>query len=526
MSQLISPMVSVNTTNISQNYKDDSFSEMKNYLIILEKNLKDKEIEISNLQIKISNLEQNKLIQTKELEKQNSLLIELTNSLEKLKDQNKQFQNKINELESDNRNLTYSNIELNQKNKSLNTIKESIKNNNNNNIISNSQFIELSNKLDEMEIIKKQLEFENTKLINRLNQLEIEYNEEIKLINKIKNSETQQLQKTISSLEKELNENIKKNTSIEKSKLLKEENQFSSHFIIEQISSFEKKIKNLNEEVFTLKKENKNMKNKLKENSIEIDYKDKIIQELKLKVNDSEAIFHQKINELTINNNGYIIEAKESQNEIGKLIYEKDKLIKENNELKNNIQKFNIRLKETNVLFEEKTKSFNNVLNLYNNKLNEYKGKIQQLKIKINELYKEKQEQSKKIDLLNEENNKFLKKQIIKNNNKNKVANSTTRSFLKKNIYNSFKNMNNNINGMNIHSKSLTEPSYISSNIINNDNFIIKAYNDIENNGNIISNDSKYISQNKILNDFKNVLNKVETLQKMDNLKLNKDDEI
>ena len=63
MSQLISPMVSVNTTNISQNYKDDSFSEMKNYLIILEKNLKDKEIEISNLQIKISNLEQNKLIQ-------------------------------------------------------------------------------------------------------------------------------------------------------------------------------------------------------------------------------------------------------------------------------------------------------------------------------------------------------------------------------------------------------------------------------------------------------------------------------
>ena len=210
MSQLISPMVSVNTTNISQNYKDDSFSEMKNYLIILEKNLKDKEIEISNLQIKISNLEQNKLIQTKELEKQNSLLIELTNSLEKLKDQNKQFQNKINELESDNRNLTYSNIELNQKNKSLNTIKESIKNNNNNNIISNSQFIELSNKLDEMEIIKKQLEFENTKLINRLNQLEIEYNEEIKLINKIKNSETQQLQKTISSLEKELNENIKK----------------------------------------------------------------------------------------------------------------------------------------------------------------------------------------------------------------------------------------------------------------------------------------------------------------------------
>ena len=101
MSQLISPMITANTTNISQNYKDDSFSEMKNYLITIEKNLKDKDIEISNLQIKISNLELNKLNQSKELDKQNSLLIELTNSLENLKDKNKQFQNKIIELESE-----------------------------------------------------------------------------------------------------------------------------------------------------------------------------------------------------------------------------------------------------------------------------------------------------------------------------------------------------------------------------------------------------------------------------------------
>ena len=80
--------------------------------------------------------------------------------------------------------------------------------------------------------------------------------------------------------------------------------------------------------------------------------------------------------------------------------------------------------------------------------------------------------------------------------------------------------MNKYINEMNIHSKSLTEPNKIPSNIMDNEKNITKVYNDTKNNGNNISNDSDYISQNKILNDFKNILNKVETLQKNDNLKI------
>ena len=164
------------------------------------------------------------------------------------------------------------------------------------------------------------------------------------------------------------------------------------------------------------------------------------------------------------------------------------------------------------------------MINLYNNKLSEYKGKIQQLKIKINELYKEKQEQSKKIDSLNEENQKYLKKQINKNNKVNKFY--STKTMLKKNIYNPLINMNKYINEMNINSKSVTEPNKIPLKIMDNEKNITKIYNDTKNNGNNINNDSDYISQNKILNDFKNILNKVETLQKNDNSRLNKDDDI
>ena len=164
------------------------------------------------------------------------------------------------------------------------------------------------------------------------------------------------------------------------------------------------------------------------------------------------------------------------------------------------------------------------MINLYNNKLSEYKGKIQQLKIKINELYKEKQEQSKKIDSLNEENQKYLKKQINKNNKVNKFY--STKTMLKKNIYNPLINMNKYINEMNINSKSVTEPNKIPLKIMDNEKNITKIYNDTKNNGNNINNDSDYISQNKILNDFKNILNKVETLQKNDNSRLNKDDDL
>ena len=75
------------------------------------------------------NLEQDKISLIQELDKKDSIINEILNLLENFKNQCKQNQNKINELESENRILNYSNIELTQRNKSLTLTKySSIKN--------------------------------------------------------------------------------------------------------------------------------------------------------------------------------------------------------------------------------------------------------------------------------------------------------------------------------------------------------------------------------------------------------------
>ena len=309
-----SSVIKNNYLNSPLNFKEDSISEMKNYIFSLEKKIKEEEFEMKHLKNTISNLEQNKLSLIQELDKKESIINEITNSYEKLKNESKQNKSKINELESENRSLNYSNIELTQRNKSLFSTKESIMKNKE--IIPN-QLIEIQNQLDENEIMKNKLEFDNRKLINKINDLQNEFDNEINLLNKIKNGEIQQLQKTILNLDKELKLNLQKNNFHEQNKTY---NNNQSLFLIEQFSSFENKIKELNDLVFTLEKDKKNLMNKIKEYEIEIEHKDKFIQELKIKVDDSENVFNQKLNELKINHNDNIIEVKETENEIEKLI--------------------------------------------------------------------------------------------------------------------------------------------------------------------------------------------------------------
>ena len=127
MSQIFpSVMENISQNNI-QNSNGDAFSEMKNYIFSLEKNLKDQEIDINNLKSTIMNLEQDKISLIQELDKKDSIINEISNSLENFKNQCKQNQNKINELESENRTLNYSNIKLTQRNNSLVLTKYSIK---------------------------------------------------------------------------------------------------------------------------------------------------------------------------------------------------------------------------------------------------------------------------------------------------------------------------------------------------------------------------------------------------------------
>jgi chromosome segregation ATPase len=210
MSEVISQITENNKqieSNLNPPKENNGFEEMKNYILTLENKLKNQELENFNLKNIISQKEQEKLNYKQNIEKQENKIQELTSQLENYKFQLNKYQNKINEIENENRTLNYNVIELTQKNKSL-LEKES--NINNKNEVSN-QHLSISNRLDEIEIIKSKLEFDNTKLINKIKDLQYEYDNQITLLTKIKNGEIEKLEKVISSLHELINNNIQQN---------------------------------------------------------------------------------------------------------------------------------------------------------------------------------------------------------------------------------------------------------------------------------------------------------------------------
>ena len=524
MSFYNSPIFSPNTLNISSiTPKGDTFSQMKTYIFELEQNQNNQQMEINNLKNIISNLEQEKLFLTQENERKENTIKNLSTSNENLKLNSNQYQSRITELEKINASLNYNNIELTQKNKSLSLTNDSIMKSKN----ISSELLSIYDRLDEVEIIKSKLEFDNKNLVNQLNEIQKQYNNEVNMLNKLKNLEIQQLNKTILNLTNNLNSNIEKNRieqqNINNSQI---QNQ-NSHFIIEQVSGLENTINNLNEELFNLQKENKNLKNQINDYSNEIEHKNQLIQELKFKIDNSEEEYQQKINEFKINNEDNISYAKESQNQIEQLIYERDDLFNKYNELKNNYDQINLGLQETNNLFNEKTQSFNKVINAYNAKIREYKSKIQLLKTKIKELTDEKLDLEKKIDKINDNKEKNLhnklKSALSIDYSNNELNNLNTYN---NNIYqnkirtsHSLNKNNNNTYNQNVINRNNLSPYYDNSPLnLNNENLSYKSYvnytnyniNPLIQNSYMETDDPFSASQHKSLDLFRNILSKVD----------------
>ena len=294
-------------------------------------------------------------------------------------------------------------------------------------------------------------------------------------------------------LEQNFKNQIMENSSI-KNEIISLNNELKTkNIIIKDLLNIESKYNELNKEIYDLKTEKSIIKDQLNSSSIELENKEKIIQELKYKLNNYEN---------SISNN----------NQINELLIERDELIKQNNELKNGFEKYNEEIKEVNYLFNIKTDSLNQIIIDYSNKIKIYRSKIQQLKLKINELYDENLQLKCKIDNYN--NDEKTKISNFENNFENNIENINENNFdneiNKHNIQSSINENKININKISFIINESKENTPIKNNTTNsffkNQNFnnriITESIPEIE--------DPFSEGQQKSLDEFKKVLSKVD----------------
>lgn len=484
----------------NQILNQNNFSKMKINIENIDSLLN--KLQLENKKLKKSNLDLEKEIinLSNNIKEKDSTLSELTQILESLKIKEKENESKILELENENKELNYKILELNQKNKSFSEII------NKNDLLKDKNYtelIQLNEKLEQIEIIKQKIEFDNKILKTKINDIQNQNENEIKLISKLKNGEISQLKKTILSLNEELNKKF-----IEKEDMdnnlnnndLNLNNNENIKKIIEEIYILENKINILNEENYNLKKENKYLLNKKDEYELINEHKDLFINELQNKISKIEEKYNIKINDIKIN-------SQNKNNQIEKLLIERDNLRKQNNKFKNEFELFNINIIEANKLYNKKTQSFSNIINNCIFELNHYKKQIYILKNKINQLIREniklkKQNNLNEVNLskeklsintslsLNKENNYLIHSARDKKiQNPNLILKTYKNNFIKKNnVLNLSDNNENNF--------------YLTKKLSNN-----KLINHTENNQ---INDSYLNNHQRTLSELKKILKKVD----------------
>lgn len=529
---------------IENNYpQDENFPDMKIYIQNYEEKLNNIQNENDILKNNISNLEKEKLTLLTNLEQKDISLSELTQIIENLKRNENEDKNKIQELEEKNKELNYQIIQIGQKNKSLNATLQTFFQSPNSNLQQNtvSQILQLKNKLDEVEISKQKIEFENRLLNDKINEIQNKFENEIKLKTDLKNREILGLQKTISSLNNNLNANMRKNSY----EINKNNNNINNNpILIEQLTNLENKIKMLQDEIYNLQKEKKLLTSENVDLKFANEHKDKFIAELQNKISDIEEQFKIQINGIQMNTEENASKVKQSQNQVEQLLIEKDEILKQNQKFKNGVEYFNVTIKELNDIMNKKLKSFLNVINSYNLKLKENRSKINQLKQRIDEQNSEIQKLKKQNQMLKENKQKLIEGKLFKNNiplrSPSLPSYKVNSSFANNSNYNTMSSNNNLMNNnTNLNTFQNIQPQ-INNQV--NDDFVFNKNNNYNNyeinsnqhirelisDSNIISNlDDPYsaFQQQSLLN-FKNVLSRVDQeLLKNKEIETNDDDD-
>ena len=483
--------------------QEDTFVQMKLFIKNLENKISSQQAEIESLKNTILNLEKEKIKLTSSLSIKENSLKDSTSILDNLKIKNEQFENKISELEKENAELNYAIAELTQKNKSL--MNTQILNSNNQNL--NSQIQVLTDQLNEVSIIKSKLEFDKNNLMNKLTEMQNEHENEIRMLTKIKNSEISQQNKTIANLQNGLNSLNNTINSDSIPSTINNNNQYSNA-IMDEFNELEKRTKLTSDENNKLKKLLNELQRKNEEYENLILIKDKSIRNLQKKNKEIEDDLNSKNEEIIINSEENLSQAKEALNTVDQLLLEREDLIRQNAELRYAYEQFNNGVKEANDLFIEKTKTFENILIKYNKKIQEHQKQIKKL---LEDNYNLNEEISK----LKREKEKLLKKNEFKEKIKGNINLSNNNMLQSPNRVNS-DNYYSNASPQNIPNLNYDTQNSSILRSRKNPNVII-------NNINYDINDPYVDGQLKSLDEFKKVLTKVDQNLSRDKITLSQE---
>ena len=367
---------------------------------------------------------------------------------------------------------------------------------------------------------------EMSKLNNRISELEYENKENIEK----KNREINKLKEQLSNMENELNDKdlqIKNSITKTDNNIQKFKNENNS--LIQQINELNQKNKDCILEIMEHKHNLEMMNNDMTQNELALKNKDSIIEQLRSQINEMNSEIDEKMNDLQLYEENNQKERDDYNSKIEELLQIKNDLEKENSELSHNLSVANDMLKDYNDVIINKYKVMEDELNkeqqARNNLEQKYKEKIQSLKIKNSNLQ--------------QENNKL--KDLIFKNKKDMPHNFqrfyTSNNLINRSNYNVKENTNNNIrNKINIRdladvdshinrtmfdmNTDLNKDLYLNKNKSKNyiqpepytntfNTYNKGSYLRINNSKNDIL-DNSISSQNKIINDFKSLLNKID----------------
>lgn len=247
----------------------------------------------------------------------------------------------------------------------------------------------LSSRINELEIEKARLSFENKTLQIRLEQIASDTNDELEMNKEFYEKTLTSYQKTIANLHKQIMENSEK----ESIKLKQFSNEFTSkqsitnQDLIMQLNEISSKVKAYDSENYILNKKAQYYQEEIAEYKIYSANKDRIIAKLQKDIEDLVIEYKKKIECAESNvemRNKEIEELRQKNDELTRKLTD---LTAQNNELQIGFEEMANNLQETNDIVQNKIIVFENDLNRETEKNKLYKEKIIQLKRKINQLY-------------------------------------------------------------------------------------------------------------------------------------------